>query len=38
MSVVLPEDVDYETDQQFDLIITATDTVMPINERRVVSE
>ena len=37
MSVVNATMVDYETDQQFDLIITATDTVMPTNERRVVS-
>ena len=38
MSVVNPMMVDYETDQQFYLIITATDTVMPMNERRGVSK
>lgn len=32
-----PDLIDYETNTQFDLVITASDLVVPENERRTVS-
>ena len=38
VTVLRPDMIDYETTSQFDLIVTATDLVLPVNERRQVSE
>ena len=38
ITVVRPDLIDYEAVSQFDLIVTATDLVVPANERRQVSE
>lgn len=37
MTVLRPDLIDYETNTQFDLVITASDLVVPENERRTVS-
>jgi len=38
VTVVRPDMIDYETTSQFDLVITATDLVVPESGRRQVSE
>ena len=37
VTVLQPDLIDYETNTQFDLVITASDLVVPENERRTVS-
>ena len=38
VTVVRPDMIDYETTSQFDLVVTATDLVVPESRRRQVSE